>query len=104
MQSIKSLGLSWFVQILWMAVNRGNLQEKQRIVISIIDSYKLQSVDVLVLQAFVLQHVVNLLGSGGTLQFLSVEHFLLELLNCLTRADESLRYTTITTACKNQMI
>lgn len=56
-----------------------------------------QSVVLLVLQSFVLQHVVNLLGSGGSLEFLTVEHFFLKLLNRLARGDESLRDATIAT-------
>lgn len=71
-----------------------SVKEKERLVSIRIWS---QSVGLLVLQSFVLQHVVNLLGSGGSLQFLTVEHFFLELLNCLARGDESLRDATIAT-------
>lgn len=50
----------------------------------------------LILHAFVFQHKVNLFGSDRSLQLLSIQHFIFQLLDGFARFDERLRYLTVT--------
>lgn len=110
-QSISWSGLSFPMQMLWIAVNNGNLfanrnyQEKELIIWNKCKCFDLQKYSkkeikiILVFHWFVGEHVVDLFSGDWSLQFLTIQHLFLKLFNGFWAGYKGFRYFTVTSTC-----